>query len=310
MHRLRHPVRAIREPFGTAGLVVACIALIAALAGGAIAASGLTGKQKKEVKKIAKQFAGKPGAPGAAGPAGPAGPAGKDGANGSNGSNGADGVSPTGEAFAGNANGCQEGGVKFTGANTTVACNGVKGKSVQIGTATSGETGECPQGGATVQVEGSALTKKAVCNGQTGFTETLPVGATETGTFATSGTYKKFNSIQDSISFSIPLAAELDADHVHAVSETGEEFVPATESFKPADTCFGTALEPTAPSGHLCVYASTNGVAFPAPLIFKPTVGIDQGAGTAGATLNFVAFFAAPATEGYSSAKGSWAVTG
>jgi len=104
MNRLRHPVRAVREPFGTAGLIVACVALIAALAGGAYAASGgLTAKQKKEVKKIAKQFAGKPGAPGAAGPAGskgdqgakgdpgPEGKQGTPGTNGTNGTNGADG---------------------------------------------------------------------------------------------------------------------------------------------------------------------------------------------------------------------------
>lgn len=94
MKRLRHPVRAIREPFGTAGLVVACVALVLALTGAAFAAAGLTGKQKKEVTKIAKKYAGKPGAPGAAGPAGPQGPAGaagKDGANGTNGTDGADG---------------------------------------------------------------------------------------------------------------------------------------------------------------------------------------------------------------------------
>lgn len=93
MKRLRHPIRAIREPFGTAGLIVACVALIAALGGTALAAKGaLTGKQKKEVEKIAKKFAGKPGANGAPGAQGPAGPAGKDGTNGTNGTNGTDGA--------------------------------------------------------------------------------------------------------------------------------------------------------------------------------------------------------------------------
>ena len=65
MKRLRHPIRAIREPFGTAGLIVACVALVLALTGAAFAAAGLTGKQKKEVEKIAKKYAGKPGAAGA-----------------------------------------------------------------------------------------------------------------------------------------------------------------------------------------------------------------------------------------------------
>ncbi|HVQ58663.1 MAG TPA: hypothetical protein VMS60_07120 [Solirubrobacterales bacterium] len=100
MGRLRHPVRAIKEPFGTAGLIVACIALVVALGGGAYAASGgLTGKQKKEVKKIAKEVAGAPGAPGApglAGPAGPQGPQGPPGADGATGGKGATGA--TGKA--------------------------------------------------------------------------------------------------------------------------------------------------------------------------------------------------------------------
>jgi hypothetical protein len=100
MHRLRHPVRAIREPFGTAGLIVACVALIAALGGTALAAKGaLTGKQKKEVEKIAKKFAGKPGAPGAPGPVGPQGAVGPKGDKGDAGQNGTNGTNGTnGEA--------------------------------------------------------------------------------------------------------------------------------------------------------------------------------------------------------------------
>jgi hypothetical protein len=75
------------------------VALVAALGGGAYAAQqGLNGKQKKEVKKIAKKFAGKPGAPGATGPQGPkgdtgaTGSAGKDGTNGTDGEDGEDGA--------------------------------------------------------------------------------------------------------------------------------------------------------------------------------------------------------------------------
>lgn len=101
MRRLRHPIRSIREPFGTAGLIVAIVALVAAVGGTAFAAVGLNGKQKKEVKSIAKEFAGKPGAagkdgaPGAPGPAGPAGPTGGAGTPGAPGSPGATG--PTGK---------------------------------------------------------------------------------------------------------------------------------------------------------------------------------------------------------------------
>jgi hypothetical protein len=94
MKRLRHPIRAIREPFGTAGLIVACVALIAALGGTALAAAKLNGTQKKEVEKIAKKYAGKPGATGAAGTPGSqgaAGATGKDGAEGKAGPEGKEG---------------------------------------------------------------------------------------------------------------------------------------------------------------------------------------------------------------------------
>ena len=129
MKRLRHPIQAIREPFGTAGLIVACVALIAALAGGAYAASGgLTAKQKKEVKKIAKAEAQKLQGTGPAGAQGPAGPAGAKGDKGDAGNAGAAGVTPTGTEFAGSKSGhCSEGGVEVKGGNTTFVCNGVQG---------------------------------------------------------------------------------------------------------------------------------------------------------------------------------------
>jgi hypothetical protein len=95
MKRLRHPIRAIREPFGTAGLIVAMIALVAALGGTALAAAKLNSTQKKEVEKIAKKYAGKPGAngaPGAPGAAGPAGAAGKEGPQGPKGDPGSPGA--------------------------------------------------------------------------------------------------------------------------------------------------------------------------------------------------------------------------
>lgn len=96
MKRLSHPIRAIREPFGTAGLIVAIVALVAALAGGAYAAGGgLSGKQKKEVTKIAqteaKKFAGKNGAAGAQGPAGQSGAKGDAGGTGPQGPQGPQG---------------------------------------------------------------------------------------------------------------------------------------------------------------------------------------------------------------------------
>jgi hypothetical protein len=82
--RLRQPIRAIREPFGKAGLIVACLALVFAMAGGAFAATGaLTKTESREVAKIAKKQAKKY--------AGKNGKTGKNGTNGTNGANGAKG---------------------------------------------------------------------------------------------------------------------------------------------------------------------------------------------------------------------------
>jgi len=95
--KLRHPIRAVREPLGTAGLIVACVALVAALGGSAFAAAKLTSTQKKEVTKIAKKYAGKPGGPGAVGPQGPKGDTGAPGARGDDGATGLQGPpGPTG----------------------------------------------------------------------------------------------------------------------------------------------------------------------------------------------------------------------
>jgi hypothetical protein len=167
MRHLLHPIRAIREPFGAAGLIIACVALVAALGGTALAASGaLSGKQKKEVEKIAKKFAGKPGANGANGPSGPSGPAGvkgDGGATGASGAAGANGVSVTSESFTGT------------------------------------KEGHCGGQGGSKFVSSSGAT--FACNGTTGFTESLPGGSTETGVLFFEGTETA------ALSFSIPLEA-------------------------------------------------------------------------------------------------------
>lgn len=229
MKRLRHPVRAIREPFGTAGLIVACVALIAALGGTALAAKGaLTGKQKKEVEKIAKKFAGKPGAPGVQGSAGANG---KDGANGSNGTNGANGESVT----LSSAISCgSAGGTKLTvGGSSKEVCNGEEGQA--------GEDGEPWTAGGT-----------------------LPPGATETGTwFAGLG-----ETVQAAISFAIPVQVPITSEHIFVGSgrerkleeaNTGQP-APETEFEERCGSSFRTPSEfpiesPGAEqAGTLCIY--------------------------------------------------------
>jgi hypothetical protein len=204
--RLRHPIRAIREPFGTAGLIVAVVALMAALGGSAIAAKGaLTGKEKREVQKIAKAEAKKFAKAGKQGPAGPAGPAGATG--------------PAGPAGA-------KGDKGDAGAAGVVGAVGPQGPAGPQG----------PQGAQGPQGQPGVLHPE----------ETLPSEATETGTwlYADPGNERKFVPI----SFPIPLSPE-------AAEEVKFEPVGQGEVTH-SQNCPGTAAEPAAAPGYLCVYAS------------------------------------------------------
>ena len=248
MKRLRHPVRAIREPFGTAGLILACVALVFALTGAAFAAKGaLTGKQKKEVEKIAKKFAGKPGAQGPAGPQGPAGANGKDGTQGEKGAKGDPGT---------------PGGPGTPGAD---------GKSAEVSPIASGET-ECEgRGGALVFVPGGE--EAEVCNGSPwAGGGLLPPGVTETGTWGvTSVPSEASNSGLAPISFMLPLPVKIEPEHIFIgtgrerkskENETGEP-APETEfeercgsSFRSPSGFIPLELPTAEEAGTLCVYIS------------------------------------------------------
>jgi hypothetical protein len=285
MKRLRHPIRAIREPFGTAGLVVACVALIAALGGTALAAAKLNSTQKKEVEKIAKKYAGAPGAPGAAGPAGPAGPQGPAGAKGDAGAQG-----PTGT-------------------------NGANGKSVAVSNTAPG----CTEGGVSVEVEGAPASKKEVCNGEEGaegtpgttgatgpqglegspwtFSSLLPAGAIETGTWtldvSKADAPEEHNMALASISFPVSLPFNLKAAHVHF--ETEENFSDfdgegaGTAGCKaglknPAGTA---AAETLNPPGELCVYMAIIGLQGSTFEGIYQLEAVTKGTARAGASLQF-----------------------
>jgi Collagen triple helix repeat (20 copies) len=138
--------------------------------------------------------------------------------------------------------------------------------------------------------------------GVTGFTATLPKGKTEKGAWSFSTTPDSYGTA--SISFTIPLAGPLDKEHVHYV-KSEEESPPAA--------CQGTAGDPTATAGNLCVYEdktsglSTVSIPFPIPPeakyenSFIPTAG----AGATGAIVLFVTEEGYPASYGW----GSWAIT-
>jgi hypothetical protein len=94
--------------------------------------------------------------------------------------------------------------------------------------------------------------------GTTGFTETLPSGKTLKGEWAlVTSTPEKtvFEVPGDAVSFNIPLAK---APAVHYINPSAMELTATGEQKSTA--CLGTAAEPTATAGNLCVYAAKESV--------------------------------------------------
>jgi hypothetical protein len=167
---------------------------------------------------------------------------------------------------------------------------GVVGKDGAAGaagpTGATGPTGAKGATGATGK-EGSPWTLSG----------TLPSGKTETGTWAANATSEDldpgfFKGIFAPISFNIPLGSPLPEANVH--------YVPAEPPLTP--TCTGTADNPTAPIGHLCVYRSFEfgGVFNSADIL---DLGLAPGAGVTGAYVTL------EAPEEPAVVAGSWAVT-
>jgi hypothetical protein len=305
-----HPVRAIREPFGKAGLIVACIALVLGLTGAAFAAGKLTSKQKKEVEKIAKKFQGT----GAAGAQGATGAQGPPGAPGANGTDGADGIGTTISPFSGVGNGCSEGGIIVKSASPDAAiCNGKKGttgKSVAIGSEATG-TANCEgNGGATVEVSGEASTKKYVCNGAKGATggfggQSLTPGVTEKG-------YWSFSTAPGQTKVWAPISFQQQLDEAGGIIA---HYVAGANS---ADTVCGTgeggaggtAANPKAPSGSLCIWPLNPGSGYPQNASFVGSFG--QPINSPGVTVNPTGAsleFTVTNTANPAYGAGTWAVT-
>jgi hypothetical protein len=189
------------------------------------------------------------------------GAAGKPGANGTNGAPGATG--PAGPA----------------------------GPTGPAGTGTEGEKGKKGKNG-TNGTPG--------LNGVIHGAEPLPVGATETGSFATealSNEVPEGTFIRLPISFPIQLKAEL-----------GPENVELIKVGAPSANCAGSAAAPTAASGFLCVYLAEehNIFAGGSNIINSGMSGIHQGASKAGAIVKLQVEEGAENNKQY----GTWAVTG
>lgn len=119
---------------------------------------------------------------------------------------------------------------------------------------------------------------------------TLPPGQTETGAWVVkpTGALAGNKEWQTDLSFPIPLAEELDESHVH---------------FGANANCPGTAAEPQAEPGYLCVYKGFGG-ANPVA-IFDPSKAFVEGANIAGAIL----YMNASGEVEEQLTWGTWAVT-
>ncbi len=280
----------LRNRFGIPG-VISVIALVFAMLGGAYAASN-NGGGKATASAKAKR--GPRGPKGATGPAGPAGPQGPAGANGKDGSNGSAGIQGS---------------------------QGLPGKSVAVNNYSGPECAGSEEG-ATVEVAGEPATKKYVCDGEEGtqgpegspWTDggTLPVGATETGTWVGG---KVGGALDASISFTIPLEEALEDAEVHYINPAGEEVRIELEEeeeqlvFSTSTTCLGSVANPTAVSGNLCVYTKeNNNPTTNSEDIFAPVSTFGGGFQNGGAGVSGAILRVGPSEtlRGF----GTWAVTG
>jgi Collagen triple helix repeat (20 copies) len=215
----------LRNRFGIPG-VISVIALVFAMLGGAYAASDDSGSGSKasasaKAKKGPRGPKGPKGPVGPAGPQGPAGPAGAKGDTGAAGSNGTNGKD---------------------GEDGTDGTDGIDGTSV---TTSAASTEECPSGGIKVT---SASPPAKVCNGQTGFVETLPSEATEKGTwwFQATNDPEQYAPVSFPIPLSVADAASIKETHVS--TEKAEDFEAE---------CPGTINDPKAEPGALCFYINS-----------------------------------------------------
>jgi Collagen triple helix repeat (20 copies) len=271
--------------------VLAFVALVFALTGGAFAATGGGSGSPSRATTLATAAKAKPKAK--TGPRGPAGPRGATGATGAAGPAGAAG--PTGPAGAGGAKG-ESGAAGPQGAQGSQGEKGEKGAEGEQGPA-----------------------------GTTGFTKTLPSGETETGTFAAlilpHDVEANASEAYSPISFSIPLKTGLGAKNIHYVTTV-------EQTAKTQAECPGTAEEPKAVKGDLCIYQggtwlpeanpgeappsfAITGICPPSKVAFNCGEGRGTGSGTPGTGPSgaVIAILYAGPEHPNISLSGSWAVT-
>jgi hypothetical protein len=201
------------------------------------------------------------------------------------------------------------------GANGLPGVGGAQGPAGPAGPAGAGgpkgETGPAGVKGEKGPTGASGAKGVTGATGATGYTETLPSGKTETGTWSiyTQFVEPDFPGSLGSISFAIPLkGASEGTAYVFDLQETkNEEYERVIDSVKKPTGCTGSVTEPTAPRGVLCVYTANEtleGVEGHLEAHLRPAE--FEGYGSSGAFLSGVGANEAPARI---EANGTWAVT-
>lgn len=308
---------AIRRHFSPA-MVLAFVALVFAVTGGAFAATGSGGgsgggsshatlsasvakAKKKAPSKGTRGPAGPKGATGATGATGPAGPVGATGPAGAAGGKGENGAAGgAGEKGSNGANGKSV----LSGASAPSAGAGEEG---DFYIRTSNDTVYGPKSGSGW----GAPTELKGQNGQNGSPwspdSVLPQGATETGAWTFESTQAGLVDVPLA-SFAVKLPGALPEEHYHVISSTGQELIGEDKGVaqNPVGACPGSASEPEATEGNLCVYLSapvtTAEVTVSTEAIFNPATG-GEGPSSTGAYL--WPNFAKAGVE----LHGTWAVT-
>ena len=180
------------------------------------------------------------------------------------------------------------------GAKGDAGANGSNG-----GAGATGPTGAAGAKGATGAAGATGAT------GFSGFTEKLPAGKTETGIWAgTVGRVPTSEGATVPISFPIPLSQGSSEAFYLNEEETTHEEGPGFEA-----GCTGTAENPTAPEGTLCVYTAFEGKNGSEPsfnFLFFRYNGVFGGYHPTGAVMEF---FNSTVSEINFESQGSWAVT-
>lgn len=116
----------------------------------------------------------------------------------------------------------------------------------------------------------------------------LPSGSTETGSWFSAGGPGELAVI----SFAIPLAAGLEIDDAHFIDFEGKEVKPDASKVT-STVCLGSAADPTAAAGHLCIYQGVNaGGTSDSNNVYDP-VTLTEGISRAGALLEITGGIAA-----------------